>query len=586
MSATPAADAARPSLLDRFLKLFTDVKSGEGFTAILLTLNVFLLLSTYYIIKPVREALILASEGAEVKSYASAGQALLLLLVVPAYAKLSSHFNRRGLINVVTLIFAGCLVAFYAWSIRPDVALPLGFMNLTPGVAFFLWVGIFNVMIVAQFWSFANDIYTPEEGKRLFAIVAFGASAGAVLGSVIAEKLIEPIGVEQMLLVAAAILVSTLAITNWIDSREKRRLASDAGAKKEEESPEGKVGKGRAFRLVWSKRYLLLIAFLILLLNWVNTTGEYILGRVVSADAEAKVAAGAAEGLSEKDLVGKFYASFFKVVNIVGLAVQLFLVSRIIKWFGIRFAILALPIVALGGYAFIAFAPVLGIIRWVKTAENSIDYSLNNTVRHALFLPLSREEKYKREASNRYVLLARGGFAFGRSGVLGHANAGLQHAALRHGEHGARRVVAHDCVLDRPRERQDDGRGEGDEATRRQGATSFTRGELARHLDAPDVDPARVRIRVVFIERDPVFLARKARIDSLGHILERHDPLPANIRNEDFRSEEGMPIFDSASSSEQRPVCGNRYRIEAGTKAPRLAISLHQSDGLFVEFGE
>lgn len=393
MNATHAAEASRPSALDRFLNLFTEVKGGEGFTALLLTVNVFLLLTTYYLIKPVREALILASEGAEVKSYASAGQALLLLLIVPAYAKLASHFNRRGLINVVTLIFAGCLVAFYAWSIRPDLSLPLGFMKLTAGVAFFLWVGIFNVMIVAQFWSFANDIYTPEEGKRLFAIAAFGASAGAVLGSVIAEKLIEPIGVEQMLLVAAAVLVSTLAITNWIDAREKRRLAALATEKKED-SPEEKIGKGRAFRLVWSTRYLLLIAFLILFLNWVNTTGEYILGRVVSADAAAKVAAGAAGGLSEKDLVGKFYASFFKIVNIVGLTVQLFFVSRIIKWFGIRFSILALPIVALGGYATIAFLPVLSMIRWVKTAENSLDYSLNNTVRQALFLPLTREQKY------------------------------------------------------------------------------------------------------------------------------------------------------------------------------------------------
>jgi len=392
MSASHAEAAERRGGLERFLSLFTEIKGGEGLTAILLTLNVFLLLTTYYIVKPVREALILAGEGAEIKSYASAGQALLLLLVVPAYAKLSSRVNRRGLINFVTLFFAGCLVLFYLWSMRPTLVVPLGFINLSVGIVFFLWVGIFNVMIVAQFWAFANDIYTPDEGKRLFAIVAFGASAGAVLGSIIAEQLIEPIGVEQMLLVAAAILALTLVITNWIDAREKRRIAR-ASEKKEGEEGE-KVGSGKAFRLVWSNRYLLLIAFLILFLNWVNTTGEYILGRVVSADAEAKVAAGAAGGLSEGDLVGKFYANFFKIVNIVGLAIQLLLVSRIIKWFGIRLAILALPIIALGGYAVIAFLPALGIIRWVKIAENSVDYSLNNTVRHALFLPTTREQKY------------------------------------------------------------------------------------------------------------------------------------------------------------------------------------------------
>jgi AAA family ATP:ADP antiporter len=387
---------ARPkdrSPLEWFLNLFAEVKSGEGLTAVLLTLNVFLLLTTYYIIKPVREALILAGEGAEVKSYASAGMAILLVFLIPAYARLASHVNRRALINIVTLFFAACIVLFYVWAVNSTFRVPLGFANLTVGVAFFLWVGIFNVMIVAQFWSFANDIYTPEEGKRLFAIVAFGASAGAVLGSEIAKRLIDPLGVERMLPVAAAILVATLAITNWIDARERRRLAAHA-AERDAHAAEESIGKGKAFRLVWSNRYLLLIAFLILFLNWVNTTGEYILGRVVSADAEAKVASGAAGGLTEKDLVGKFYAGFFSVVNIVGLATQLFLVSRILKWFGIRFAILALPVVAMGGYAMIAFTPVLSIIRWVKIAENSIDYSLNNTVRHALFLPTTREQKY------------------------------------------------------------------------------------------------------------------------------------------------------------------------------------------------
>jgi len=287
------------------------------------------------------------------------------------------------------------------------------------------------VMIVAQFWSFANDIYTPQEGKRLFAIVAFGASAGAVLGSYVAEKLIDPIGVEQMLLVAAAILVSTLAITNWIDAREKRRVAAKA-AENKEESAEAHIGKGRAFRLVWSNRYLLLIAFFVLFLNWVNTTGEYILGRVVSADAEAKVAAGTVAGLSEKDLVGKFYANFFLIVNIVGLAIQLFLVSRIIKWFGIRVAILVLPIIALGGYMLIAFAPVLSKIRWVKTAENSLDYSLNNTVRQTLFLPVTREEKYNaKQAIDTFFWragdLLSAGLVFLGSQML---NFGTQHFAM------------------------------------------------------------------------------------------------------------------------------------------------------------
>lgn len=150
-----------------------------------------------------------------------------------------------------------------------------------------------------------------------------------------------------------------------------------------------------SFQLVFRSRYLLLIALLLLTLNWVNTTGEFILSSVVE-DAAAEAAAGAS-GVSQQEYIGAFYSNFLTVVNLVGLLAQLFLVSRIIKYFGVRIGLLILPVIALGGYALLAFSPVivLAAVRWVKTAENATDYSLQNTVRQALFLPTTREEKYK-----------------------------------------------------------------------------------------------------------------------------------------------------------------------------------------------
>ncbi len=371
--------------LERFLSLFTEMEAGEGVTALLLTLNVYLLLTTYYIVKPVREALILAGGGAELKSYTSVGQALLLLAAVPIYAAIASKVPRKRLINMVTIFFAACMVGFY-------VLAKIGIPYL--GVIFFLWVGIFNLMVIAQFWSFANDIYTPEQGKRLFAIIAFGASFGAVSGSVISKVLIAPLGVEQMLVVAAAILMTTLILTNVIDAREKRqpRLSAAEPSKDVEEEPMGKEG---AFGLVMRNKYLLLIAFLMLFLNWVNTTGEYILGRVVAQKAADLVAAGQSGGLDERQVIGEFYSGFFSIVNIVGVVMQLFLVSRILKYVGVRVALLILPVIALGGYLILAIYPMLTAVRWAKTAENATDYSLQNTVRNVLFLPTTREQKYK-----------------------------------------------------------------------------------------------------------------------------------------------------------------------------------------------
>ncbi len=370
------------SMADRFLSLFADVHQGESVTVLLLTFNIFLILTAYYIMKPVREALILVGGGAELKSYMSAGQTFLLLFTVPLYAKLVSRLSRRRLINSVTVFFVLCIVVFYLLA-RMDVPL---------GVAFFLWVGIFNVSVIAQFWSLANDVYTPEAGKRLFAIVAFGASSGAVFGPFIAGRLIEPLGEYNLLLIAGSILLLSLILTNMIDSLEWGRLTSRAevGTPESEDKPIGKEG---AYKLVFRNRYLLYVALLILFLNWVNTTGEYILGRVVSE--EAARAALIDPVVRESTFIGKFYSDFYLVVNFVGLAIQLFLVSRIIKYLGVRAALLFLPVIALVGYAMVIFLPILGLIRWTKTAENATDYSLQNTLRGILFLPTTREQKYK-----------------------------------------------------------------------------------------------------------------------------------------------------------------------------------------------
>jgi AAA family ATP:ADP antiporter len=393
--------------LDRRLRLFTVVRAGESGTALLLALNVFLLLAAYYFLKPVREGLILTGGGAEVKSYAAAGQAILLLVLVPAYGALADRLPRRLLLDVVTGFFVACLVAFYLLA---QAGVPVG-------VVFFLWVGIFNLMVVAQFWSFANDLYTREQGERLFPIVAFGASLGAVIGSAGAGALIPLVGVHQLLLLAAALLVLAAVLGGMVDRRERARceagvpvrfttqeipaatgeylIEEGAGTSKVTVSLTGTGRNPGTFRLVFGDPYLLGIAFLILVLNWVNTTGEYILGRTVQTQAAAAVAAGTAGGLSTEAYISSFYSQFFFAVNLVGLLLQLFVVSRVLKYFGVRVAVLVLPVIALSGYVVLAFLPVLAIVRWVKTAENATDYSLQNTVRNVLFLPTSREQKYK-----------------------------------------------------------------------------------------------------------------------------------------------------------------------------------------------
>jgi len=393
---TPGTEEKSSGIGYRILRLFTTVYPGEALTAFLMMLNVFLLLAAYYIIKPVREAFILAGTGAEIKSYLSAAIAVLLVFVVKAFSGIASRFPRQKLITWVTLFFISNLVIFYGLSFS---GIELG----TMGIIFFIWMGIFNVMVVAQFWGFANDIYTPEAGKRLFPIVAFGATFGAFSGSTIAERLVEPIGLYQMMLVAGGVLGICILLTWIIHLREIRRSEYTAAkvsqekesTKIEQEKP---LEKGGGFQLLFKKRYLLLIAFLILLLNFINTNGEYILSDFIERTAKETVEMGTT-ALSAEEFIGKFYAGFMKYFNLLAMLIQLFIVSRIFKWFGVRIALLFLPFIALGGYFLIALGASLMLVQWVKVAENGTDYSLMNTTRHALFLITTREEKYKVKAA-------------------------------------------------------------------------------------------------------------------------------------------------------------------------------------------
>jgi AAA family ATP:ADP antiporter len=413
-AATSSAPAQPPNGATKFLRIFTDIHPGEALTASLLTLNVFLLLTAYYIIKPIREALILGSWSPEAKSYMGIAQAVLLIFIVKIFSRLASRVPRQILITRVTLFFISNLVLFYALH-------GLGLSGKAVGAAYFIWVGIFNVMVIAQFWAFANDIYTMEAGKRLFPIVAFGATLGGFVGSQLAKRLANTQSVYEMMLVAGAILGACIVFARVIHHREVKgrtgrrpagrppgapalpvapALPATADAAEDKAKP---LEKGGGFRLLWKSRYLLSIAVFVLLLNFVNTNGEYILSNIVkpaafkAAEAAALPAAQTAEFVQQ--YIARFYADFNAIMNLWAMFVQLFLVSRIFKWFGVRWAMFFLPLIALGGYTAVSLGASLLMVKWVKALENGSDYSIMNTTRHALFLITTREEKYKAKAA-------------------------------------------------------------------------------------------------------------------------------------------------------------------------------------------
>lgn len=361
-------------LLGRVLRPFAKIEPGEAVVAVVLTFTVFLLLTAYYFLKTAREPLILLQGGAEVKSYAAAGQSVLLIVVVRAYSALARRVGRMRLVAAVYLFFAMNLGVFAV----------LAGAGARIGVVFYLWVGIFNVTAIAQFWSFAADIYAAEQGKRIFAIIGVGSSAGAVAGARIARSLVD-LGPAGLMTGALIVLCACVALLYWVDRR-----SGSPGKKPGDPSHEQPLVDARTFQLLTHDRYLLLVAALTFILNWVNTTGEYVLDRTLLVAASDAVAHGA----DANQFIGHFKAEYFEWVNILGMALQLFAVSRILDKLGVRNALFFLPAVALASYTTMIFVPLLSLIRVGKVLENGIDYSIQNTSRQALFLVTSRVEKF------------------------------------------------------------------------------------------------------------------------------------------------------------------------------------------------
>jgi AAA family ATP:ADP antiporter len=368
------------------------VRAGEWPALARFVCGLFLLLTAYYILKVVREPLILATGSAVSRSYARAAQAGLLVALVPLYSALANRITPAVLVQYVFLFFVTSLLAFVG----------LGHAGAPIGFAFFVWLGIFSTMSIAQFWSLANDLLTEAEGERLFPLVAIGGTLGAIAGAQIASHGIGALGPFGLMLLAAALVAGSMACTAS-GSRAWRMhgQAPVVGVAPTGAPPGTRVvhDPHSGFTLLLRDRYLLLIACAVLLVNVVNTTGDYMLAELVSRAADAASAGAADAQAARRNWIGVFYGNFQTAISALTALAQMLLVARLFQWAGLERALFVLPVIVLFGYGTVALLPLLGLLAAVKVLENSTEYSLQNTLQQALFLPTSRDAKYKAKAA-------------------------------------------------------------------------------------------------------------------------------------------------------------------------------------------
>lgn len=387
------------SRFERLLRLFADVRPREGITCVILISNIFLILAAYYLIKPVREGWLAVTDVAgltklETKAYSAFAQSLLLIAILPLYARLAARWTRRDLILRVGGAFAFVLIGF--WLCQPGLL--LGNVPIA-GILFYLFVGIFSVTLVAQFWAFSTDIYGPERGARLFPVVAIGAALGSTAGAWLGERLVRLPAIDafDLILLSLIPLCVALVLAAWSDRRGTYGDPSEWTTERWQQ-PAAPDNAG-PYKLILSHRYLTLTAIMIMVFTWVLTSGDNILFGIVQSTIAEEYAHLATDPAAYKAALNEattaFYGDLYFWINLVTLLLQSFVVSRILSAGGMQALLFTTPFVSLAAYASMAFVPMLGLIKLLKVAENSSSYSIHNTARQMLWLPTSKEMLYQ-----------------------------------------------------------------------------------------------------------------------------------------------------------------------------------------------
>jgi AAA family ATP:ADP antiporter len=340
---------------------------------------VFFMFSSYSILRPIRETMGLTS-GVETLPALFWGTFVAMLALQPIYGWLTSRFRRTVFLPWVYLFFILNIVAFYAWFVAQQD-------HTWISRVYFIWVSVFNLFVVAVFWSLMADVFTREQAGRLFGFIAAGLSLGGLFGPFLGKQLAQPIGTINLLLVSAVLLAIGLAfmlrVLAW--HRVHGTTQQPAAEGEARQDPDANLGGGAlaAFRQVASSPYLALIAVFVLLLTWVST--------FLYLEQQALVAV----TFTDRDARTEFFNTIDFWVQAASLAVQVFLFGRLYRWLGFRALIALVPVAMMLGFTALALVPTFAVLVGVMIVRRVGEYSIARPSRDTLYTVVTREEKYK-----------------------------------------------------------------------------------------------------------------------------------------------------------------------------------------------
>jgi AAA family ATP:ADP antiporter len=329
----------------------------------------FTLLAGYYVLRPLRDQMGIAG-GVKNLPWLFTATFVSLLVAQPLYGMLVARLPRVKFIPIVYHFFVANLVLF--WFL-----LTFDIEKLIMARVFFVWVSVFNLFAVAVFWSFMADLFTSEQGKRLFGFIGAGGTAGALLGPVVTIWLSSPLGPVNLLIVAGAFLeLAVLCVY---------RIERVADPPTNVDHRQQRIG-GSAFaglsELIRSP-YLLGVA------GWVSLLS---FGATITYFAQANVVSVTIHGAAAQT---RLFAGIDLAVGLLSLATQIFATATFLKRFGSGIGAAALPAIYVVGFAALAIAPSLSVVVTLQVAQRWMNFAIANPARQIFFTVVGREEKYK-----------------------------------------------------------------------------------------------------------------------------------------------------------------------------------------------
>ncbi|MFK8114133.1 MAG: NTP/NDP exchange transporter [Rubripirellula sp.] len=340
----------------------------------------FLILLSYYILRPIREQ-ISTAYGIQNLSWLFSATFVAMLIAIPLYSVLVGRFHRKRLVPCIYAFFIANLGLFWvAMRFAPDA------WQIWIARVLFIWISVFGLFIVSFFWSVVGDMLSTEQGRRIFGIIAGGGTIGGMLGSQVAARLVSKIGVANLMLIPFVSLAFGLLVYVSLE-RSYSRLADDQVKLRSGKATGGNPFAG--FTAVVRSKYLLAICFYGFFLATCGTTIYFQQSEIVKAAFESLPGSQAQEASTE------YFANVNFYVSIVTLVMQFFVVGWLMRTVGLGWTLAVLPSAYILGIGALALSPEIAVLAVITVTGRSAEYGIANPAREVLFTAVNREERYK-----------------------------------------------------------------------------------------------------------------------------------------------------------------------------------------------